>query len=234
MAQISTKTDDQKPNIAVLIADLKALPESVWCDYLFNRDLLVARIGPEKRAELIAGAIKCGTDLAQETARSYGSIPASELVDQLPLQVKPEDSQTIQKQVFLATFTEPNEIKIYQEPINKLTALKLPGFDRAAITEIILAHELFHYFESQDDQFYSRTSQIELWHLGRYHHRSTVRATSEIAAMIFSWRLNDLSFSPLILDILMLYCYNPEAAHDCYQELLALARSGQGDPESDQ
>lgn len=215
-----------KPNKKgqLLFNQLDSISEEIWCEYLFNRDLLVKEIQPEQRQALINGAIRCGKELAESVIGQYGNLDAIELADNL-CKIKHADSQNVHKQIFLATFTEPNEIKIYDEPIEKLMGLNIPSFDHDTIYRIVLGHELFHYFESKNPDLYTRTKKIELWHFLGYHHRSTVRATSEIAAMVFSWKLNLLNFSPLILDILMLHCYNAKAVIDVRRELVTISEN---------
>lgn len=211
LPQISTRT---KLNVSHLFTELKKISIADWCDYLVDRDFLSGRITPEQRTEIIAGAVACGQDLAHQVRRQYGDLTATQLAYELNCTVEHADNQKIHEQIFLATFTEPNQIKLYDEPIQKLVGLGLADLDEALITQIVLSHELFHYFEGQDSQLYSQTTQIELWHLFNYHHRTTIRSTSEIAAMSFSWALNDLHFSPLVIDLLTLACYNQTAAQE--------------------
>lgn len=213
-----------KPNKQgqLLFNQLDTIPEEVWCEYLFNRDLLVKRVTPNQRKKLITGAVRCGEEMAQTVIKKYGNFDAIELATKL-CEIQHADSQNVHKQVFLATFIEPNQIKIYDEPINKLAALNIPEFDQDTIYRIVLGHELFHYFESKDPNLYTRMTKIELWHFLGYHHQSTVRTTSEIAAMVFSWELNCLNFSPLVLDILMLHLYNAKAVIDVRRELVSIS-----------
>lgn len=221
LPQISTRT---KLNVSRLFNELKKIPQTDWCDYLVDRDFLAGRITANQRREIIAGAITCGQELARKVRHKYGEITAGQLAYQLNCTVEHADNQKIHEQIFLATFTEPSQIKLYDEPIQKLVALKLPDLNEDLITQIVLSHELFHYFEGQDRALYSQTTQIELWHLFNYHHRTTIRSTSEIAAMSFSWALNDLAFSPLVIDLLTLACYNQTAAQE---SLVALQKNQQ-------
>lgn len=211
-----------KSKAQILFDQLDSISREIWCDYLFDRDLLVEKISAEQRAQFIAGAVQCGEDLAKLVVKQYGRMKTDELAVQL-CQIKHGDSQRVSKQIFLATFTEPTAIKIYDEPINKLANLQINGFDAQVINQIVLGHELFHYFEGQYPDLYTQNAKVELWHFMNYHHRSTVRSTSEIAAMVFSWKINHLKFSPLVLDVLMLHCYNPKAVLAVRRELVALS-----------
>lgn len=205
-----------------LFDQVAAVPKDVWCNYLLDRDLLVDRFTPEQRQEFIAGATQCGEQLAQSVEEQFPGLDAEELAEKL-CKVRHADSQSVNNQIFLATFTEPDDLKVFDEPMAKIANLHIEGFDRDVIYKIVLGHELFHYFEAKDPNIYTSVTKIDLWHILGYHHRSTVRSTSEIAAMIFSWQFNRLDFSPLVLNILMEYCYKPEAVEPGLKELATIA-----------
>lgn len=207
-----------------LFDQLSLVTEETWCNYLFEQDLLVNRISPQKKSEFMLKAIQCGKNLASDVIRHYGNIDVINLTNKL-CKINHIDKQNIQGQIFLASFSEPNHITIYDEPVMKLSSLDISGINYHQINQIIIAHELFHYLEAQNCELYTHKAQIELWHLFGYHHYSTVRAVSEIAAMLFSWKLNKIEFSPLILNLLVLYCYNPEAAKNVLYILIANSKN---------
>ncbi|MCI1890561.1 MAG: hypothetical protein LKI92_00310 [Schleiferilactobacillus harbinensis] len=211
-----------KPNpLTTLFNELTAFSKETWCQYLFDRDLLVNKVTPEQRTIIIAGASQCGEEMATAVTAEYGPMTAPTLAEKV-CTVEHGDSQNISEQVFLATFTEPNMIKVYDEPMRKLARLSLPGFNEKMIEKIVMGHELYHYLEGQDPTLFTRRTKIGLWHFLGYEHRTTVRAASEIAAMTFSWQLNKLPYSPLVLDVLLLQCYNEKAVAPVLEELRAV------------
>lgn len=192
-----------------LFNELKQYSQADWCAYLFATEPLKNKITTDQRKELIKGAVKCGQQFADDVRHQYGTIDASQLADKL-CHVTHVDVPPIVNQVLLASLTEPNDLKIFDQPIQELVKLKLPGFDQRVISNIVLGHELFHFLEGKHPDAFTQTAKVELWHIGSYHHRSTVTVISEIAAMVFSWRLNRLSYSPLVLNILLLQKYAPD------------------------
>ncbi|KRN19121.1 hypothetical protein [Lacticaseibacillus camelliae] len=206
---------------AELFKQLVPIPESVWCEYLFDQDPLKDKVSPERRAELIAGGVACGEKIAKQLKEENGTKDATALAEKLCV-ITHTDADAILHQVFLATFTEPNQLKLFDTPITKLADLQVPGFTRDVILNIVTGHELFHYAEGKYDDLYTKTAKVDLWQLFGYHHQSTVRAVSEIAAMAFSWRLNKLTYSPLVLNILLLSQYAKTGAEPALAQLQQL------------
>ena len=55
---------------------------------------------------------------------------------------------------------------------------------------------------------------------------------SEMAAMAYAGRMERLSFSPYVLDVVLMYCYNQEAARALYEEIME-AVSGEEENDAD-
>ena len=53
--------------------------------------------------------------------------------------------------------------------------------------------------------------------------KSKILCLSEMAAMAFAKRMTGISCSPYVLDVLLMYCYNEEAAIALYEEILEAA-----------
>lgn len=205
---------------AELAAALEQIDELTWCHYLLNQDPLRDRLSEEKGKALIEGAIAYGEQLAVEVNADHQFQDAQQLANAV-CDITHTDVQEIAHQVFLASFTEPNQIKLFDTPIQRLAELNIPGFSKDVILQIVLGHELFHYAESQAEAPFTQTEKVELWHFFGYRHLSPIRAVSEIAAMIFSWRLNRLAFSPLVLNVLLLDIYAQDRAVPTLHELQA-------------
>lgn len=116
-----------------------------------------------------------------------------------------------------------------REPFDKVTTL-LMELEQEGLTlirsdqlrDILIGHELFHYLELMNtNHIYTRTMKLKLWSFLFYTHYSTIRTLGEIAGMYFTKRLNHLSCSPFLLDILLIYAYYPEQAERLYQDIMA-------------
>ena len=88
---------------------------------------------------------------------------------------------------------------------------------------MLMAHELFHGIEYRNKkQIFTQTEKIELWRRP-FSNKSKILCLSEIAAMAFAKRMTGISCSPYVLDVLLMYCYNEEAAEALYEEILEAA-----------
>ncbi|MGN0983321.1 MAG: hypothetical protein ACI4OI_00645, partial [Gemmiger sp.] len=92
------------------------------------------------------------------------------------------------------------------------------------ITRLLLGHELFHYVEERyKKEIWTRTYRLRLWQIGPIHNDSGVMVLGEIAAMAFTQELNELRYSPYVMDAYLVYGYSPEAASALYEEMMRFA-----------
>lgn len=91
--------------------------------------------------------------------------------------------------------------------------------EKDRLFNVLLAHELFHAVEEQHaDEIYTRTEKVELWRKP-FSNRSSIACLSEMAAMAFAGELLGLDCSPYMLDVLLVYAYDKEAAWGLYEEI---------------
>ena len=135
--------------------------------------------------------------------------------------------------VIFAQYQEPDAITIFMDSADKARALieeeslSLLLGDRAA-EDVLLAHELFHVVEYRKrDSIYTQTEKVELWRKP-FSNRSRLICLGEIAGMEFARRLTGLSYTPYVLDVLMMYGYDKGAATALYEEIAAFAGDGGG------
>ena len=130
--------------------------------------------------------------------------------------------------VLFAQFVEPDEITIFTDCVDKASRLEEEcGCDllrRENLTNTLLAHELFHAVEEQHvKEIYTRTERVELWRKP-FSNKSTISCLSEIAAMAFAGKLLDLKVSPYMLDVLLVYSYDKNAAWGLYDEIMNMTK----------
>ena len=95
---------------------------------------------------------------------------------------------------------------------------------RENLTNTLLAHELFHAVEERHvKEIYTRTERVELWRKP-FSNKSTISCLSEIAAMAFAGKLLDLKVSPYMLDVLLVYSYDKNAAWGLYDEIMNMTK----------
>lgn len=209
-----------------MLAALKQIPDIAWTAYAFSREPINGKFTNEQRLQLAQEATACGNQYAEEYISLYpGTIPQS-IVAKLGLQYSEPETPTNSSRVLFAQYTEPNQIEVFVDCLNKANAL-IEKHNLAALLEnldskqVLIAHEFFHYVEfTNKSSIFTQTERIQLWKVGPLVNNSPIACLSEIAAMAFAKRLTGLPYSPYLLDVLLVYGYNPQAACALYQEIM--------------
>ena len=99
---------------------------------------------------------------------------------------------------------------------------------------LLLAHELFHYVEEQyKREIFTKTEKIDLPTIPPFKNRSTVRSLDELAGMAFARELNNLPYSPYLLDVMLMYGYSQDGAIRLYEEIMTMAGVPIPEPEEE-
>lgn len=217
------------PPLDEMFPILVQFSDEVYGLYGLKRDLLYGKIGPEERISLIRRCIEEGDRYAGRVMDRFGNILPSQIAAAAGIAIQRPFMPAGGGRVLFAEFEEPAEIRVYQSAIEKAgkameTFHLEPYFRNIPIEEILIAHELFHWFETeQKDSVFTRNYQIDLWRFGPYHHRSRLASLSEITAMSFAKRLTGLPFSPYMLDVFLSYAYQPDIGGMLYHEVCQAA-----------
>jgi hypothetical protein len=91
--------------------------------------------------------------------------------------------------------------------------------DEVNIGDVLIAHEMFHFIEGQNQDIYTKNTKIKLWKLGPIKYHSGIVALGEIAAMSFAKELLSLTYYPNLFDILLLYPQDEKKATALYDEI---------------
>lgn len=205
-----------------MFTELVKVPATVWAQYTFQKDILRDKLSDTQKQEIAEKAISCGKSEAEKLLIIDREITPLELVREKGIEFSYMPEEKIGDRVMFALYTSPNLIQISEEPIKKVANLNLPGLTEDKIKDLLLSHELFHYIETHDETIYTQKTQITLWKFLFYTHKSQVRTLSEIAAMSFAETMNNLPYSPFLLDILLIHAYDPTAAKKMYNEVMDL------------
>lgn len=216
--------------VGMIVSDLCRIPDRDWGKYAFSREPLNGRFTDEQRLELTDRAIACGTESARKCMEQYGVRDSKEMAVRMGLKVDFPHMPQSTARVLFAEFHVPDTIHVYMDGVEKAeTLLHEPGVSHALtnylyIPKLLIAHELFHYVEEQHArEIWTRTYRVELWAPKFLHNRSRVGVLGEIAAMAFAKELNQLPYSPYVMDAFLVYGYSPEAASALYEEMMGLA-----------
>ncbi len=211
--------------IKTMLQSLMLLKDPFWDDYAMRREPLIGRISDEQKAEFIKNARRCGEALADEVCEKCGKLRPEAYAKKLGLTVEHINGKDDGNYTMFACFNEPDHISVFQETI-KQTDLLIQEQELAELLgsihteDILIAHELYHYFECIRPNLYTNQKLLCLWKIGKLQNLSKVVSLQEIGAMAFAQQLLHLSFSPFVFDVLLLYSQNKRLAKNLYESIL--------------
>ena len=232
--------------VGMIVEDLVTLSDMEWANYAISNEPLEGRFDSDLRNELFRKAFDCGQEMAENIASKYGRRDPKEIAKAAGLTVKYPFQPQNAGRVLFAEFFLPDEIRVYQDAIDKAKwRFEEPGVTEALgeirLENLLIAHELFHYFEEeQKNEIWTRTYRFDMKVFGFLKNSARVVTLSEIAAMGFCKRLNKLPYAPYVMDAFLVYGYNAEHASRLYQSMMTKAGrvprvpgNTETDPESD-
>ncbi len=205
--------------------ELLKLNDYEWGLYAFSRDPLEGKLSTEEKKELIDEANKCGAEQAKKLKAQFGEKKVREYAEQLRLQVIREDSEGSDNYIVFAKFNYPNKITIYSGNVDKVEKMIVDNdmeeiLGHVDVEELLFAHEMYHYFEEDNKEIYTKAKKIELWKLGPIHYKSRLAALSEIAAMSFARELLQLNYNPYVFDAIMLFPHDAKKTKELIDEIV--------------
>lgn len=216
-------------SIEMMLEDLVQIDDVSWGKYAFSREPLNGKFDDEQRRVLTLKSIECGVEYAKKYSEKYGHSDPSRLADKMGMDVSyPEMPQNTDRVLF-AEYKVPNKINIYMDAVKKAyETMEEPGVKEIMaglnISKTLLAHELFHFVEEENAKtIFTHTEKVELWAPKPLHNRSGIGVLAEIAAMAFAREITGIKFSPYVLDVFLVYGYNPEQASGLYEEIMEFA-----------
>lgn len=217
------------PAIRQMITELVKLSDEQWGSYAFCHEPLERKFTAEQKKEYTRRAIACGEREGELFESIRGVQTVEDAAIRQGLKIQTPDVPSGGGHVLFAQYVEPDEITVFMDCVKKAEKLieeenlqsELAG---VRIYDLLLAHELFHYIEHQkEDAIYTQTEKIELWRKP-FSNRSRIICLSEIAAMAFAKKVVRLPYSPYVMDVLLMYSYNEEAAAALYEEIMEVCK----------
>ena len=172
--------------------------------------------------------------------QKYGTRDPHELAKRMGVTVEKPDMPKDLGRVLFAEFKVPNHVYLYMDAVHKAHAtLSRPGMQKVMtsaldVERLLLAHELFHYVEEQyKREIFTKTEKIDLPTIPPFKNRSSVRSLDELAGMAFARELNNLPYSPYLLDVMLMYGYSQDGAIRLYEEIMTMAGVPIPEPEEE-
>jgi hypothetical protein len=208
-----------------MIKELRKIDDISWGLYAFRRDPLDKKISDEDKVSIINEAIDCGCMEAKMLREKYGEIDCSSYAEKLNIDILEVEAHDDGSYILFAKFNDPNKVSVYMESVRKAEALVQSNdlknlICRVNIKDVLIAHEMFHFIESQKNDIYTRNKKIQLWKIGPIKYKSGLVVLGEIAAMAFAKELLQLDYSPHLFDVLLLYAHNESQAKEIYNEIV--------------
>ncbi len=211
------------------IDDFLALPEETIQFVQLKEDRFFSKIPSEEYRCLIHKASDCGKLAAQRMLEQNPSLSLAEMIGKLGIELSFSEMTVDKMFASVGYFESPNKIiinsKIHEQESffenNELSWLKYSEWKN-----IVIAHELFHYFQEQDKTLFINNYKLPLWRIGPYQHKTKLGSLSEIAATAFAKKLLSLTFYPGFLEYLILYPYFPEEIERKIDDVTRMARLG--------
>lgn len=200
-------------------------------DYVYNlystfEDPINKKINKKDREEIILESHKIGYELANKILLKSPDKSVTDHIKENDIKLTIEEKQENTNLVHFGTYESGGLITLFKGNILKSMPLlrkeEINDISIDEITEIILAHELFHYFEDKYPDMYTNEKEIKLWKLGPYIHYSKLICPSEIAAMSFTKKLLNLDFNPKSINYLLYSSVNKQIGEDFYKKITKL------------
>lgn len=183
---------------AALFGQLLTVPNEVWDRLVLEADPLAPRIPEDGTESLCRLARSVGHDLAVTHVGTPSERSPSALARAHGLTLGEETAGPF------ASFTEPRSILVNSAAVAAADRLLERAGQRDALGgvslyEVLVGHELFHYFEMGRPELPTSQKLLTTWKLGRFAGKSRILALGEIAAMAFVRQLTGAPFSPFLL-----------------------------------
>lgn len=211
-----------------MLQNLAALDDSVWDSYALRREPLIGRLTKTQKKEFTAKAHDCGKALAEEVLRLAPGVQPEAYARTLGLTVEHNREDGGDYSLF-ACYTEPDHIAVFQQTVEaaeRLTAEQAlsPLLGGVRLEDVLIAHEIYHYFEFARPDLYTSQKLLCLWKIGRFENRAKLVCLQEIGAMAFAQQLLHLPYSPYVFDVLLLYSRNKRTAKELYESIMQHAK----------
>ncbi|MCK9245358.1 MAG: hypothetical protein M0P11_00160 [Anaerolineaceae bacterium] len=200
-----------------IITAILKVPDEKWWESIFRRDPMYDRLDSLQKDRFTICGLKCGQDYADEVLNHFQCKKLSEIVKALGVDIIYKTTYGIDGLLVFAQFSAPKTIILFSKNLEMFEEYKKrEQIDNLPISlnleELLIAHELFHYFEENDPKLAHHEIRFESFKFGPIKLNSKLIAVSEIAAMSFARRITNTLVNPCVLDILLQLPHNYERA----------------------
>lgn len=173
---------------------------------LLNKDISARRLPLDIKKEVIDKSIRTAELFVAELLNTYGEMQVSRYALKLEVPIMLEKTSESNYYNYLGLFREKDHsivvnmstISVISKIVKNLALEEI--IDIGKIKDVVVAHELFHYFEFKHPEAYTNQRVIDAKVLGLFKTKSKLLAASEIAAIHFSKIITGLKHTPIVYD----------------------------------
>jgi|GEM_PF-2882522 len=213
---------------------LLGLPRSFWNAYALQNDPVCRRLSFAQRNRYAQGARQEAAGIALCKKKIYKKRTISEILASHGISVQEMPPAEWGQKVPFAIFEEPSLICINRRNAECCQhLLEQSGLahilEGHSVEELLLTHELYHWFASKGEAPYARKNHVQLWKFGPFEYQRQIPALEEVGAMTFAQEFLDLGFDPFVLDLPLTFCHSTELAQRLYDRILNLWQTIEGE-----
>lgn len=208
-----------------LFNDLCSINDNTWALYALKNDTQSNRFLNQQDMLVLCNNVKEDIERLHNTMIcSYKELNTSELMNQLCITLCHETIISNPAQPVLARFISPDRIIIDITQVGKLSGSEsLKNLINVELIEkIIIGHELYHVLEDRNQTLQSQQKFAFKRYKFLSAKRMRIQALSEYGAMYFSRLINNLPYSPYVLDFLIWWAINKNEALNIYDEIISI------------
>lgn len=202
------------------------IDDTIYGLYATYEDPISGKIDDTNREEIIQTSLKVGRDLADKVLEESPNKSVADRIEAHNIELVIEEDKENTKFVYFGTYEHKGPITLFKGNISKSERLlkkeEVDWLSVDKVSDIVLAHELFHFYEDEYPDLYTNTKEINLWKLGPYQHKSKLICPSEIAAMSFTKQLLNLDFNPGAINYLLYSSIDKKTGEAFYEKITDL------------
>ena len=168
---------------------------------IFNQFVFADSLTESEKVDMIQSAMELGRDYAKQIEREYGKRRAKEFLKALGIEIVPEnDRQGANRDYvkFAEYYAKSSQVRLNMAAIEKLSGKIRPELAE----DIILCHELYHYFETSRWGLTSARFVRTVKMFGMIPVKRKMFPAAEIAANSFTRAYLGLDFHPQVIEAL--------------------------------
>lgn len=171
---------------------------------MLNQDLTARKFSYDKKKEIVANVLKVTEQFKQVLIKKFGERKPTDYSQLLGVPVKFIEEKDAFSYNFIGKYYEKDKqivvnLYVVNQIADYIRAKQVDNLlDTEIISQVVVAHELFHYMQELYPDTFIEQKLYESKILGLFKIKTKLVVLEEIGAVSFSKTLSNLSYNPLI------------------------------------